>query len=71
MKTEICLEDNSINRQDITPGNHAMTDENDILVPNVHDATEVDANNAQPMNGDSESTLDDDTPILDVVERNV
>ena len=48
-----------------------MTDENDILVPNVHDATDVNANNAQTMNGDAESTLDDDTPILDVVERNV
>ncbi len=48
-----------------------MTNEIDILLPNVYDATDVNVNNAQPMNGDAESTLDDDTPILDIVERNV
>ena len=65
-----------MNDEEITPDGQTMREDNNIGIPNTHDnhddillPTVVDENNAGPTNADSENTMDDDTPIIDLLER--
>ena len=62
-----------MNDGEITPDEQTMTEDNDIVILNTHDdlllSTVADENNAGPTNADAESIKDDDTPIIDIVER--